>query len=59
MFEEFMTDTIFIQKQSGEKTGVNKASIQKKGVFLDRSDILVEVGDLIERHMSNGGIETF
>ena len=59
MFEEFMTDTIFIQKQSGEKTGVIKASIQKKGVFLDRSDILVEVGDLIERHMSNGGIETF
>lgn len=59
MFEDFMTDTICIQKQNGEKTELIKASVQSKGVFLDRSDILVEVGDLIERRMTNGGTETF
>lgn len=58
-FSEFMTDTITVRKSNGEVIENVKASVQSNQIFLDRSDILIEPGDLIERRMSNGGIETF
>lgn len=59
MFEDFMTDTISVQKQNGEKIEGLKAAVQSHQIDLDRSDVLIEVGDLIERRMSNGATETY
>lgn len=59
MFDDFMNDAISIQKLNGEKIDGLKASVQPNQVHLDRSDVLVEVGDLIERRMSNGATETY
>lgn len=59
MFDDFMNDAISIQKLNGEKIDGLKASVQHNQVHLDRSDVLVEVGDLIERRMSNGATETY
>lgn len=58
-FSDFMTDTITIRKGNGDVIENLKASVQSNQIFLDRSDILIEPRDLIERKMSNGGIETF
>ena len=59
MFEDFMTDTISVQKLSGQKIEGLKASVQSHQVDLDRPDVLIEIGDLIERRMSNGATETY
>jgi len=58
-FSDFMTDTITVRKSNGEVIENLKASVQSNEIFLDRSDILIESRDLIERRMSNGGLETF
>ncbi|MFZ6045795.1 hypothetical protein ACFW0H_06695 [Pseudomonas sp. CR3202] len=58
-FDAFMTDTITVRKKNGQTFEGLKAAVQPGKIFLDRSDILVEPSDLIERRMSNGGIETF
>lgn len=58
-FSDFMTDTITVRKSNGEIIDNLKASVQSNQIFLDRSDILIEPNDLIERKMSNGGVETF
>lgn len=59
MFDDFMNDTISIQKLSGNKLEGIKAMVQPDRVHIDRSDILIETGDLIERKMSNGATETY
>lgn len=58
-FSDFMTDKITIRKVTGEVINDLKASVQSNQIFIDRSDILIESGDLVERKMSNGGTETF
>lgn len=58
-FDDFMTDTIAVRKLNGERIDGLKASVQAKKIFLERSDVLIEPGDLIERQMSNGAVETF
>ncbi|MBE0408001.1 hypothetical protein ACT3TI_13895 [Psychrobacter sp. AOP22-C1-22] len=58
-FNEIMTDTIKILKQNGEVVSDIKSSVQKNKIFIQRSDILVEIGDLIQRSMSNGAEETY
>ncbi|AZC94884.1 hypothetical protein [Pseudomonas chlororaphis] len=58
-FSDFMTDTITVRRRTGEVIDNLKASVQSNQIFLDRSDILIEPGDLVERKMSNGGVETF
>ena len=58
-FSDFMTDTITVRKSTGEVIDNLKASVQSNQIFLDRSDIFIESRDLIERKMSNGGVETF
>ncbi|UVM06811.1 hypothetical protein [Pseudomonas laurylsulfatiphila] len=58
-FADFMTDTITVRKSTGEVIENLKASVQSSEIFLDRSDVLIEPKDLIERKMSNGGMETF
>ncbi len=56
---EVMTDTVVILKKNGEEISGVKASVQTEKTFIDRSDILIESGDLIQRKMSNGGEETY
>ncbi len=59
MFEDFANDNISIVKKNGKKFEGLKASVQKGKVFLWDSSIFVEPKDLVLRHMSNGGTETF
>lgn len=58
-FSSMMKDTVSIFKSSGEIVENIKASVQRKKMFIQRSDILIETGDLIQRSMSNGAIETY
>ncbi len=58
-FADMMNDKIQVLKTDGTKSAEVKASVQSKGIYLMRSDILVEPSDLIQRVMSNGGTETF
>lgn len=59
MFSNPMRDKVTVLKQNGEKYEDIQASVQSKKIFIQRSDILIETGDLIQRKMSNGGIETY
>lgn len=58
-FDHLMTDTVSLLKQSGKTVEGIKASIQKGKIFIPRSDLLIEHGDLIQRFMSNGAEETY
>lgn len=58
-FNDFMTDTITVRKQNGDLLEELKASVQRNSIFLERSDVLIEPRDLIERRASNGAVETF
>jgi len=54
-----MTDTVKVLKKDGEVISNIKASVQKNKIFIPRSDIQIETGDLIQRSMSNGAEETY
>ena len=58
-FSELMNDNVSLVKKSGERVDNIQASVQSKKIFIDRSDILIETGDLIQRKMSNGAEETY
>ena len=59
MFDEFHTDNISIIKSNGQRYDGLKASVQRDKIYFENSSILVEPRDLIQRNMSNGGVETF
>jgi hypothetical protein len=59
MFTDFAKDNISVLKKTGQRFDGLKASVQKGKVFLWNSSIFIEPKDLIIRHMSNGGTETF
>ena len=59
MFDEFHTDNISIIKSNGQRYDGLKASVQRDMIYFEDSSILVEPRDLIQRNMSNGGVETF
>ena len=58
-FSSMNKDKIQVLKSDGTKSPEMNASVQSKGIYLMRSDVLVEPNDLIQRVMSNGGTETF
>ena len=58
-FSNLLTDTVNVLKENGEIFNGIKASVQKSKIFIFRSDILIESGDLIQRIMSNGAEETY
>lgn len=58
-FDDFATDSITIVKTDGQKFEGLKASVQRDRIFFWNSSILVEPKDLIQRNMSNGGVETY
>ncbi len=59
MFSDLNRDKVTVLKQNGEKYEDIQADVDSKETFIERSDILIETGDLIQRKMSNGGIETY
>ena len=59
LFSDLMKDKISIIKSNGEVFKDIQASVQKKKTFINRSDILIETGDLIKRNMSNGATEIY
>lgn len=54
-----MKDNLKIIKNDNKIIESTKGSVQGNKIFIMRSDILIEKGDIVERIMSNGGIETF
>ncbi len=58
-FSLLHTDNISILKQNGEQFNNIKASVQRTKIFIQKSDILIESGDLVNRKMSNGGEEMY
>ncbi|MGP5076373.1 hypothetical protein ACTXGZ_12910 [Psychrobacter celer] len=58
-FNNLMTDIVKVLKQNGEIIPNIKSSVQKDKIFIQRSDILIETGDLIQRSTSNGAKETY
>lgn len=59
LFDDLLNDTVKLLKQDGEIISEIKSSVQKDKIFIQRSDILIETGDLIQRSMSNGSEETY
>ena len=57
-FNDLMTDAVNLLKKDGEVISNISSSVQKNKIFIQRSDILIETGDLIQRSMSNGAEET-
>lgn len=58
-FSSLMKDKISILKKNGEVFKDIQASVQTNKTFIQRSDLLIETGDLIQRSMSNGAIQTY
>ena len=58
-FDSLLTDSVSVLKKTGEVIDAVKASVQTEKIFIQRSDILIESGDLIRRSMSNGAVETY
>lgn len=58
-FNDLMTDAVNLLKKDGEVISNISSSVQKNKIFIQRSDILIETGDLIQRLMSNGAEETY
>ncbi len=59
MFSKLMNDNLKIIKNDNKIIESIKGSVQGNRIFIMRSDILIEKVDIVERIMSNGGIETF
>ena len=58
-FSSLMRDTVSILKSTGEHIENIQASVQTGKTYIQRSDILIGTGDLIQRTMSNGATETY
>lgn len=58
-FSDMLNDNVSLLKKDGERVEGLKASVQSKKIFINRSDVLIETGDLIQRRMSNGGEEIY
>lgn len=59
MFSDMTNDVVTLRKKNGEVVENIKASVQAKLIFIERSDVLIESGDLLQRFMTNGGCETY
>lgn len=59
-FSALETDVVsLIKKSTGQIFENLKASVQTNKIFMTRSDIRIDPGDLIQRKMSNGAEETY
>lgn len=58
-FSDMLNDSVTLLKKNGDRVDGIKASVQSKKILINRSDILIEPGDLVQRKMSTGGEETY
>ncbi|MEC4724554.1 nucleotide-binding protein [Shewanella sp. D64] len=58
-FASMLKDTLTIHRANGETIENVKGSVQKNKIYIQRSDILIESKDRIQRSMSNGGVEEY
>ena len=58
-FSELMNDNVELLKKDGTARKGLKASVQRDKIYMDAGNLLIEVGDLILRKMSNGAEETY
>ena len=58
-FAALMTDTVSVLKQNGQTFEGIRASVQSDKIFIQGTEPLIEIGDLVRRKMSNGAEETF
>ncbi|WP_372932229.1 TIR domain-containing protein [Shewanella putrefaciens] len=58
-FNDLLNDRVSVIRANGEQFSDISASVQKNKIFIQRSDILIEAGDIVERKMSNGGMEHY
>lgn len=56
---QLMRDTLSLVKRDGNRTDGIKGSVQKDKIFIHRSDIAIEKGDLLIRRMPHGGVEEY
>jgi predicted nucleotide-binding protein len=56
---QMMRDTLSLVKRNGVRTDGIKGSVQKNKIFIHRSDIAIEKGDLLIRSMPHGGTEEY
>lgn len=56
---QLMRDTLSLVKRDGSMTDGIKGSVQKDKIFILRSDIAIEKGDLLIRRMPHGGVEEY
>lgn len=59
MLSNLHKDIVTIIKGNGDKIENVKANVQKNQTFISGSDLLIEPGDIIQRKMTNGGMETY
>ncbi|NAZ55668.1 hypothetical protein GL177_20435 [Vibrio toranzoniae] len=58
-FAELMRDKVDLIKANGQRVEGIQASVQKKLTIIERDDILIEPGDLLERKASNGSVSVY
>lgn len=58
-FDSICNDTLTVLKVSGEEITSIKGLVSKKSILIPNSKVLIEPNDLLRRHMSNGGQETY
>ncbi|BCU50832.1 Predicted nucleotide-binding protein containing TIR-like domain [Citrobacter amalonaticus] len=56
---QLMRDTLSLVKLDGSRTDGIKGSVQNDKIFIHRSDIAIEEGDLLIRSMPHGGVEEY
>lgn len=58
-FDDLLTNTVTILKNSGEKYTNVKANVQTSAMLIQRTDLLIESGDLVQHSLSNGSVDTY
>jgi len=58
-FDSFQNNTVSVVKNTGERIGPLKAAVATGAILIQRPDVLIEVGDVIEQKMSNGATDSY
>ena len=58
-FAELMRDKVDLIKANGQRVEGIQASVLEKRTLIERDDIVIEPGDLLERKASNGSVSVY
>lgn len=56
---ELCNDTVSVIKKDGKRFDEVKAIVQGNIIFIEDPKFIIELGDLVDRKLSNGGDETY